>query len=55
MIEEYIKELTQFALKVPLPQEISGELKGVSDKFAFSYTFFLKYRTLFQQLEFKSR
>jgi len=54
MIEEYIKELTQFALKVPLPQEISGELKGVSDKFAFSYTFFLKYRTLFQQLEFKS-
>ena len=43
--------LKEFINFVTLPKEILTELKGMIDKFAFSFTFYIKFNNLFKQLE----
>ncbi len=43
--------LKEFINFVTLPKEILTELKAMIDKFAFSYTFSIKFNTLFRQLD----
>jgi len=43
--------LKEFITVVTLAQDILTELKNVIDKFAYTYTFFIKYNNLFRQLE----
>ena len=50
-MESFLTELKKVASVIPLPQETAAELKKIIDKFAFSYTFFKKYQTIFDQLE----
>jgi hypothetical protein len=50
-LELFITELKQFINTVPLPHEIISKLKTIVNKFAFSYTFFVKYHTLFTKLD----
>lgn len=50
-IDEFLMSLREFITVVTLSPELSVELKGIIDKFAFSYTFFIKVNALFRQLE----
>ena len=47
--------LKEFINTVTLSQEVNMELKAIIDKFAFSYTFYLKYNNLFKQLDLRER
>jgi hypothetical protein len=50
-VDELLMALKDFITAVTLSSEILTELKAVIDKFAFTYTFFIKYNNLFRQLE----
>jgi len=49
--DEFLMTLKEFITQVTLSQDISNELKGIIDKFAFSYTFFIKFNNLIKQLD----
>jgi len=50
-VDELLMALKEFIASVTITQDIMNELKAVIDKFAFTYTFFIKYNNLFRQLE----
>lgn len=51
--DEFLIVLKEFINTVSLSADVTADLRGIIENFAFSYTFFIKYSNLFKQLELK--
>ncbi len=51
--DEFLIVLKEFIATVTLSPDVALELKAIIEKFAFSHTFFIKYTSIFERLEFK--
>ena len=52
---ELLGSLKEFIATATLDPEVSQELKHIIERFAFSYTFYTKFKNIFKQLEIKER
>lgn len=52
---EFLTALREFIGTVALEAEVALELKHIIERFAFSYTFYTKYKNILKQLEIKEK